>query len=696
MMEQTSNPILHRLQQTLETGAPREEVAEALEAAEELGEALPPLLRFRARERIDADRFLDRRRICFGIGVSVLLFLGAIVAVGLTTLDRLRAANRDEATLQQLIDGGQWEEAQAFLDSLDEETRSRESFAKGQQQVQEELERQQKQTEEFEQLVEQIRSDPTQAIDEVIVKRLGELATTDEQKEIAAEMSALADEQRLLREAERVQDQTQQFESLQESVDRFFESQAEPGSEARSNELRALQQQLQQFASKARLSNPELAEAAKQISALLVREEQRAQQLAGRSNLIDAITASVGKADRYLRSIRQFTDSFPNDPMAQELKKSVADGKQVQATEVWIDLLGDSTFSQPDMADADRSRQWLEKLARAESLAAEHPFAKNILPWRPHYQAIANRDESIKKLRELLQSKLMGRMYVYPDVQQGWYYSDVSPNRESATAHVVEYFADLSLNRKTKNFGSRFKQQILPQVRLAGHSAYAENAMELVSSMNESDFTQAVYRLLVELRALKVDTEIDPIFKLELTRQLLAIGVQGSRPLAAGFGDWKETLDASDFPWDTNWMTPGDSDPKVAQARDEAKSLLQGIRDWEGRVRRMSDSFREFRQPRPQPPAWIGWVTRSDNRFTAVLRSPAGDGQLLAVSPDQKSGKIRQVEISPPAEGLIGDIDDSAALVVGAPICLLPPEEPAEQKTADKTTGIPDSSLLTE
>ena len=89
MLEQTSNPILHRLQQTLETHAPREEVAEALAAAEELGDALPPLLAFRARERIEADRFLDRRRICFGIACSLMVFVSAFSAVGLTTLDRL-------------------------------------------------------------------------------------------------------------------------------------------------------------------------------------------------------------------------------------------------------------------------------------------------------------------------------------------------------------------------------------------------------------------------------------------------------------------------------------------------------------------------------------------------------------------------------------------------------------------------------
>jgi hypothetical protein len=282
----------------------------------------------------------------------------------------------------------------------------------------------------------------------------------------------------------------------------------------------------------------------------------------------------------------------------------------------------------------------------------------------------------LSKIRGLLQSELLGQMYLYPDLQKGWFYSDVSPRRDSPTAHVVEYFADLSLNRQTKNFGSRYSEQVLPRVRPAGHSAYAIKAAQTVASVDQGDFTPALYRVINELRALEVDTEIDPIFKLDLMRRLLQIGVDGSEPLRVGFHDWRTALESSDFPWDANWMSPGDSDPQVSEARGEARSLLQGFGDWDGRVKRMGESFRRFREPRRRPPKWIGWVAGKEDGYVGLLRSDAADGELFVLVSDQATGRTSLVEIGPLTHGSMLNIESTAAQAIGAPICVFPRLDP--------------------
>jgi len=191
--------------------------------------------------------------------------------------------------------------------------------------------------------------------------------------------------------------------------------------------------------------------------------------------------------------------------------------------------------------------------------------------------------------------------------------------------------------------------------------------------------------LINELRALDVDSKIDPIFKLDLIHRLLQIGVQGSEPLRAGFDDLKAELDASDFPWDANWMSPGDSDPRVSEARVEAKSLLQNVQDWDERVKRMGASFRIFRDPRPTPPKWIGWVAREQDRYVAMLPPQHADGELFVLAPDPTTGRTSLVNLGRDTEIARKNIVDLAAQVVGAPVCVFPAPQSTARRSATST-----------
>ena len=266
-MERTSNPTLHRLQQTLETGAPREEIAEALRAAEELGDDLPPLLAFRAQERIDADRFLDRRRIAFSVGVALFLFVTGISSVGLTTLMRMRESNRDAADFQQLVDDEKWEEAKTLLAGLSDSDLAKPPFADGQKLVRDAIELEEERAEEFEKLVQEIRTNPALLLDEDTISRLDELAKSDDEKKISSDISAQADEQHLIREAGRVENQTEDFQRLQQGVNEFFQNEAKTlDPQQLADRTRELQRGLQEFIAANHLSNPGMAETAKQTA----------------------------------------------------------------------------------------------------------------------------------------------------------------------------------------------------------------------------------------------------------------------------------------------------------------------------------------------------------------------------------------------------------------------------------------------
>jgi hypothetical protein len=673
-MERTKNPLLHRLQQTLETGAPREEIAEALKAAETLGDGLPPLLAFRAQERIDADRFLDRRRIAFGVGVALFLFLTGISFFGLTTLMRFREANRDAIEFQELVDDEKWEEAKALLAGLSDSDLAKPPFADGQALVRDAIELEQERADEFEKLVGEIKANPSLLLDEDTISRLDELAKSDEEKKISKDVSAQADEQRLLREAGRVENQTEQFESLQRAVDEFFETEAKTlGAQQLAERTRELQRGLQEFIAKNHLSNPGMAETAKQTADLLSRESKLSSKKGDRESMFNDITQAVGQAVSYRRSLRRFAEAFPNDPvslgMSDALRVDSKGGQWVDATESWIALLEDAVFTNPDSADSNKTEEWLTNLQLATELDQSHPFSDRPTSLRSFYQAIAKRKQATTQLRELLQSKWLGQMYVYSDLRDQRYYSDVSPQRDSPTLHVVEYFADLSLNRKEKNFGSRFREQILPRVRVAGHSTYASQAANRIASTNSNDFTPTVYRLLSDLRSMEVGTEIDPILKLDLLRRLILIGSEGSVPIRAGFADLAEALGSGDFDWDANWMSPGDSDPEVVELRNEARTRLDGVRDWDARVKRMGGSFRTFREPRSPAPQWVGWVSKKNGEYLVAAEERIPAGSVFVVHRHEDSTKMVKI---PRTEAGVFKIDDAKAQLVGALVCVMP------------------------
>ncbi|MFK8113021.1 MAG: hypothetical protein AB8B91_12515 [Rubripirellula sp.] len=651
MMQRTSDPSLHRLQQALETNASREDVVAALEAAESLGDQLPPLLAYRAKERIDAERFLGRRKIAFGVACSLFVFLCAISSVGLTTVMQLRSHNHDRADFQSLLDGESWEDAQAFLDSLDETTRSSQVFAEGQRFIDQQLELERARRAEFDELLIRLRAS-TGELDEELVSRINELARTEEEESAAAEMSARVDEQDLQQKANRVEGQTLDFQSLQKEVDRFFASESESlSSDARTARMQDLRQKLQQFVSDNHLSNPELSEAAKQTAALLVRENKRAQTQTEKQKLVDAITDSVGDKTQFLRQVSHFVRTFPDDSMSDALTELVENHKVMDATQAWIDVLDHPAFRQPSTAQSESAENWIAAIGHAESLQPRHPLSDQAMQWRASYAAIAKRDAAIKELAQMFADEQAVRLYRYPD-GSGWIYSDMSPDRESRTPHVVEYFSDLALNRKTKNFGSRFQQQVKPRVKLAGHSVYANKASQEIVAMKEADFTPSLYRLISQLRTLEVGTEIDPILKVNWLRGLLRIGAEASEPLKAGFADWESSLQAEDFDWNANWMSPGDTDPAVVESRMKAISLLKSSTDWGERVSRMGESFRAFRSPRPEAPRWVGWVAEEGDQFRVQLSS-ASKEQLFVIS--QQPGSDQPLLVPLDSSGLIVD-----------------------------------------
>ncbi|WP_147870342.1 hypothetical protein [Stieleria maiorica] len=691
MIQRNVDPVIHRLQRALETGAPREEVTQALAAAESATESaaeLSSLLRYRADEYIRAERMLERRRLMFAVACVVCLFATVVGGFGLATLDRMRALVDHQAEFDKLVTAEQWDQASDYLDQLDEATRTEPAFVRGREMVDQAIAREAERKAEFKRLADQMRSLPLADIDPEDVKRLNSLARSEEEIEFASEMLGKAEEQRLQREAARANDQTHEFETLQGKVDRFLRVEsAELTDEARAARRFELQQELGRFAATHQLGNPELSEAAKQASKMLAASAERDQQQTDRDKLVDAITQAVGDSHRYTLAIEHFADSWPRDPLTQRLQRDAPSPKAIDTTLAWIDVLNHPGYRRPQLVDSAIAADWLATLRQAETLDPEHPLSGLATRWRTTYETIAGCDDVIGELREAFRSPLLNRIYVYPDPGGQVFYSEQPPNRTSQRAHLVPVLVNPMLQRETKNFGLRFRDDVLPGVTLSGHSQFAAKVSQSISDVTAVDFTPVAYRLIHELRTFQSDPEFDPIYRLIWMRRVLEIAVKGSVPIKLAFGDWLETLQAAQFDWDTNWLDTDPDDVDQLVQRTQAKRLIESVDDWDKRVERMLSEFKSFRRPRPPAPRWIGWVSMDGAKYQVVLNEPAVADPLVVFSFDAKTGRTKQVAIGPPQSSMSGRVTDPAAQQCGAMVCVLArpdSDSPDPQQGADQ------------
>ena len=159
-------------------------------------------------------------------------------------------------------------------------------------------------------------------------------------------------------------------------------------------------------------------------------------------------------------------------------------------------------------------------------------------------------------------------------------------------------------------------------------------------------------------------------------KRLLSIAGQGSAPIHEAFGDWERTLNEAEVDWNINWIDPNGDRRKVDAAGKNAIAALGAVGSWDQRVQRMSVSFRRFRQPRPQAPRWVGWVSRQGDQFVATLAT-ATDNQPLYVLRTNKQSK--QVSMVPITSGGLKQTNGSSILIsnpegqsCGAMICIVP------------------------
>ncbi|TWT87848.1 coiled-coil domain-containing protein [Neorhodopirellula pilleata] len=674
--EQRAAGLIRSLESALDRHADRDTLARCLAAAESLGERLPVRLVQRARERIDSFEMIARRRTAMAIAAGVLVLAAAAGGIGwVVTQKRETARIADlEATLTELIEAEKFEAAEGFLNSIDDSTRNRAVFLAGQQTIRQALDAERERKRAFTEVLDQLKAEPSDRPNYALISRLRKLAQTDEEQNEVALQEAIAEDLRLKEKEISSETNSKAMKELQSSIDAFFQSDSEVNTKR--NELLSLQTEVAKIVSRFQASDPNTAASAAQLGKLLDAERKRLDQLIDRKQSLERITQAIGNLDAYNAAIEAFVEDHPDDPMTVGLDVNQT-RSQTLANQAWIDVLSATAYRKPAYADSTDSSAWLKLFANAKDLAPDHPWVEQPEQFMRYYEAIANRSSAITDLKELIATPLLQRpMYLYPEAgTQAKYYSPLPPDHKGETPHIVEYYADPLLLTQSKNFGLRYDTMVLPNVIIAGHTQWAQQATQWIQSFDEPsgqlNFTPTGYRLINSLRQVDPQT-IDPIFRGLLLRSLLETLTPASEPLRIAFGGLIDEFDASDVDWTSNWLSPENSDPLVDQSRRAASSVFPTTDDWANREKAMRESFQEFRKPRSPAPQWVGWVVRDNDRWTVmppetdevISGATSSNARFVVIRSDEGKFQIEPIEMDSDTE----EITNPRARVVGAAV----------------------------
>lgn len=621
------------LETALDRHADRNTLARSLAAAEGLGEQIPVQLLQRGRERIESFEMIARRRTMLGIAVGVLALIAAGGGIGFVVMQQREATRiaELESTLDELLQAEKFEAAENFLNAIDAPTQNRAAFLAGRGTINEAIQANQKRTDAFNQVLDELKADRSGRPNYALISRLRKLAKTEEENNELALQEARAEDLRLQEKASTGAANSQALKAMQTKMDAFF--QRPVLGEARLSELQQLRVEVASLVSRFQTSDVESATTASQLGKLLEAEENRVRRTLERDEGLVSITQSVGSFANYVAQTNRFIEQHPNDPTSIGLASVPAMGPLIDASQAWIDVLSADVYRTPADASVDSIITWLDLVTTAKKIAPDHPWADKANPLIPHLQSAITRSTAIQDLKNLIATPLLQeRMFIYTEAgTESKYYSPMSPDQESATPHVVSYYADPLLLKQSKNFGLRYETQVLPGVVQAGHTQWAMATTAMLRSLDDKNFTPTCYRLLTKLH--EVDGEkIDPIFRGLLMRSLLEIIAPASEPIRVGFESLIEKFNSSDVDWTSNWLSPLNSDPQVDRSRDAAVAVYPTALNWKARTEQMKTSFQTLREPRSFSPQWVGWVVRANDQWKVMIsESLMGDNDSLVV-----------------------------------------------------------------
>lgn len=666
--EKRDRSLIAALESALETAQTPQPIEQAYQRALSIGSRLPQALQRRAIERLDSFQLAAKRRMMLigGSTAAALLVIAGLLGFWIYSSQREAAAVAFEKTLEQLLAQEKADEVESLIQKQQAHIQSRPVIQASMTKVTSLRTAETNRQSEFEAVLKEFDQDPSPQATIDLIRKLQGLAKTVGDKLKVNEQEKIAEKKRLALASKKQEELMQQFKAFEKSVEDILDRTTNPIELI--GQLRSEKLEITKFGNQGVNGSNSVLDMAKQLAKRVDTEVARIEAEMKAEQGISDITSAVGNAKEFEDALSDFATKNPSLPLSTSLDVPQRMA-EFNINSQWIDLALDPVVDSPIQSSSIASKKWLDKYEAVSTGNTKHCLASMVNPVEPLLKKQANVSQAISDLTSLSESRLLDKMYIYPHIGARFYSWDAP----SESKRNISYISDFSFAELEKEFSGNFKDVILLNVKVAGHSEFGGKLRNLLGKTKEATFTTSCFSVLDELNKIPSD-RIDPIFKLFLYRRLLEKMIPASEPLSLGFGDFGQDLsDDTLIDWDTNWLSVETKNPELNQNREKAESILVRLSgQWDSLKKQTGDAYKKCSKGETSTLEWVGWVGLQGGKKAGYVKTIDANRKLIAVAYDGERSTL--VNLGVQQNKVFALPNESQPILVGTPIyALIPP-----------------------
>jgi hypothetical protein len=627
-------------------------------------------------QRLESIQRAARRRMQLSLAAfaGFILVIGGIVAFVVFQHFETAKTDRALASLEQLVQANNIDEARNFIDQLSAESpqiaadpQIQEINSRLTRRVKDEDGRRRTLASAME-LVKKSIAD--QLPDKESLARAKKLATTEEEKN-AIRLS----EQDIAKLGEAVQSKVDQdflaqLKEVKERVD-AIEKDIDDKPDASIDKLAHVTLEL----SKLQESNPQISEAAKKPADLLRGRlkslDEEAHTVNDRLSREEAITNAVGDNAAFRQKLLDYADKFPQARRSESFRTVAG-----QESPLWdwivewnetIQAIGrrnSARFNRKTAADlASKLRKLLDE-------RSGHPDGDAFRQRLPYLEAIVHRTDGEGNpieagLKPIFTDPLVAGAWMLKDSSGQKYYLLEDPATKfgplmalkADRGYGFQYVIGFDLSKRQKTLRGN---EIKADEAIAPQRATARALTAILEATTDETWEPSFCRMIDTVLR---DGETDPLLKRFLLRKILDVGCQGSLCQQKGFGRYLEILNNSTISPAINWVDPDNTE--AAEQRPRAEAELGNLPNF---ADAQANTAKEWK--------WLGGNLGTELTCVGWLRrNMAGNWQCLTKSSCPNEGKlviVKPAESATPKQKAasfetIGQLDKGKAVISAGP-----------------------------
>jgi len=638
--------------------------------------------RYAARFRSASAKRSRRARVLVAAAIAVLLLAGGLAFVLISGNARKRSAEEAAVTVDGLLESGDFEQAERFLDNLEKVDAglvSHPILVEARQHCKTARTRDADRARKFELAMQEAQNAPLEEIEPKALTEANALARLEAEKQAVAQLIRQRDAARKEASEKGQANLRQRLEPIIRDVDRLDSTLGEARfDQARFQEvLDGSRLALSELARDVAVAGEDLQRSAAEVKQKLESVAKRFEQLVRQSRLKEEITSAVAfsvteqsdSLSLFASRLRDYVRAFPGESCSAAFEKTLNERPLWDAVAAWNALVSRWKNERGDLTPREAE---LRSKACGEFLQKypEFPGNTGLKDYRRYVQAIARRTPGsgspVAALQNLCSNPLLDRVWMVVIRAPGG-----GPSRERYYTHkepvahgeLLQFRSILKQGDKEEPRGlvlaSIFSKDLSPQSR------FIAQLKPILFDQAKLDRWESLSIDLV--KAILNEHDMDPVLQVVLLKRVVKAAADGSEPIRISLESMANELERTRVDLKVDWTNP--DAPHLAESQEGARKLIASLGDKVPTATQVTNVRGRLEGTVRQTYRTTGWLIRKGDAYEVRTGAALpGDGDLQVVAPSA----LNRAEWKKVGDITAGKLNlnttDRSALVEGRPV----------------------------